>query len=227
MSLTVHPVPVFCVPGGHPPDDGATGLPPGWQLVPAAVIDGIWHNSNDSSTKIHVCPAHLPLPTYTRPEPLPDLVFCGQQSSRGGAGTIEVYDILGQPLDPFKHWPKHSPTGVAWGFTGSGAADCARSLIAAAVGDQRAICPVCKGANKILVVPGDEGQPRQAMAHDPAEHVHDCDYCEVGLLIYPSEYQRFKEDVVAGWPDTFVVTRKGIVGWLEANFPDGNWPDIT
>lgn len=159
--------------------------------------------------------------------PLPDLIFYGNQLPGGGAGIITAYSVLGHSQPGFKHWAKHSPTGVGWGYLGSGAADCARSLIAAAVGDKRAVCIICHGTGKIMFVPGSGADPRQALSDDPAQHVHDCDYCDCGLRIYPSEYQRFKEAVVGTWPDTFMATRKGIVGWLKNNFPDGDWPDIA
>lgn len=52
-------------------------------------------------------------------------------------------------------------------------------------------------------------------------------YCDRGLRILPSVYQTFKQEFVAGWTDTFVVTRRGIVGWLADRFPDDDWPDIA
>lgn len=146
-------------------------------------------------------------PMTDRPAPitLPDVTYRGQRQSDGAGGAlISVYDQDGELVGTVAHRAKHSPAGMNWGYAGSGAADCARSLLAHAIGDRHALCPVCQGTDT-------SGR---------------CESCEAGLLIAPRIYQRFKFTFVAGWATVFTTTRREILGWLTSEFPDADWPGI-
>jgi hypothetical protein len=62
-----------------------------------------------------------------------DVVYHGIKSSHTGA-VITVEKLDGEVLGVVKHIAGHSPGGMTWGYTGSGPLDCARSLLAAALG---------------------------------------------------------------------------------------------
>jgi hypothetical protein len=47
---------------------------------------------------------------------------------RDGSGLVEVV-VDGGPRRPLKHRVRHSPTGLEWGYHGSGPADTARSIL--------------------------------------------------------------------------------------------------
>lgn len=114
------------------------------------------------------------------------------------------------------HRVRHSPTGMNWGYSGSGPADTARSLLLYALPDAR--CPECAG-NSLLVISGREPRPYD---HDTdheltADAVTACWECEGdGLASVP--YQRFKFTNVTHWTGPeFSVTRSEILTWLADN----------
>jgi Family of unknown function (DUF6166) len=62
-----------------------------------------------------------------------DVVYHGTKSSHSGAViTVETPD--GEVLAVVKRISARSPAGMTWGYAGSGPLDCARSLLAAALG---------------------------------------------------------------------------------------------
>jgi Family of unknown function (DUF6166) len=65
--------------------------------------------------------------------PPQDVVYHGTKSSHTGA-VITVETPGGEVLGVVAHIPAHSPGGMTWGYGGSGPLDCARSLLAAALG---------------------------------------------------------------------------------------------
>lgn len=65
--------------------------------------------------------------------PSEDVVYHGTKSSHSGA-VITVETPGGEVLGVVRHIAVHSPGGMTWGYGGSGPLDCARSLLAAALG---------------------------------------------------------------------------------------------
>lgn len=53
----------------------------------------------------------------------------------GGAGLVSVFHENGGET-PLPHLVRHSPTGLGWGYAGSGPADLARSLLVHASGEE-------------------------------------------------------------------------------------------
>jgi len=84
-----------------------------------------------------------------------------------GAGTV---------LRAVIHIPRHSPTGMAWGYLGSGAADLALSVLVDAVWQGQPPCPCVLENRSIDGACLDCGTPRLP-------------------------YQEFKEQFVATWPE--------------------------
>jgi hypothetical protein len=111
-----------------------------------------------------------------------------------GGSMIEVRDELGTLLGLVTHVVKHSPTGMGWGYMGSGAADCARSLLIAVL-DGEAVCPLCEGQTR----PG-------------ARCSIGCD----GGYLDSLPYHDFKSEVVSQWAmdGGWVMARRLIRDWL-------------
>lgn len=114
-----------------------------------------------------------------------DVIYHGTQPHGGGAGVITIEDRHGNELGVVRHLPKHSPTGMAWGYAGSGPADAARSLLIAALGSS-AICCWCDAAG--------------------------CERCDMGYIRLP--YQAYKAEQLAAAPDEWRVTRAWLLVWL-------------
>ncbi|SPX88402.1 DUF6166 domain-containing protein [Mycobacterium xenopi] len=94
----------------------------------------------------------LPRHIGSTPSPLPNH---GEISYRGygpycpAGGRLVVIEIDGEVIGPLPHAVKHSPTGMTWGYCGSGPADLARSLLIHALGDD-ARCTVCEGTGEVV-----------------------------------------------------------------------------
>lgn len=93
-------------------------------------------------------------------------IYHGHAPETGGPGLVTVETTAGEALGPLAHQVRHSPTGFAWGYGGSGPADLARSLLAAALGDN-ARCPDCGGAGRVVV---DPDGILEVLAYDPEVH---------------------------------------------------------
>ena len=65
--------------------------------------------------------------------PPDDVVYHGTKDSHSGA-VIAVETPGGEVLGVVQRIDAHSPGGMTWGYAGSGPLDCARSLLAAALG---------------------------------------------------------------------------------------------
>jgi hypothetical protein len=65
--------------------------------------------------------------------PSDDVVYHGTKTSHGGA-VITVEAPGGEVIGVVRRIAAHSPGGMTWGYGGSGPLDCARSLLAAALG---------------------------------------------------------------------------------------------
>ncbi len=142
--------------------------------------------------------------------------------SGAGAGSraIVVEGEDGTPKGLLRHVPRHSPTGMSWGYQGSGPADTARSLLIAVLGDD-AKCRACSGTRKVTYDPEqEEHQPRPYdPARDPPDHADSgphasrCWHCDDGYR--PLPYQEFKREHVATWGEEWRVSRSQILSWLK------------
>ena len=115
------------------------------------------------------------------------------------------------------HVVKHSPTGIGWGYAGSGAADCARSLLIAALGEDAARCPQCDGSCRVVIGGDGSERPCDPPADDDIdpELLTDCPACDDGYRRVP--YQQFKFDYVAKWDRDWRMSQADILAWLARN----------
>jgi hypothetical protein len=153
---------------------------------------------------------------------LQDVLYRGVQPPGGGAGKITICTLTGREIATVTHLVKHSPTGMGWGYLGSGASDCARSLLAAVIGEKLAVCVICAGTGQVVF-----GQNRPPRENDPTATLRACAFCDLGLDLPPAIYHRFKEQFVAVWDNEFGITRGAIVGWLRSTYPGRTWPTIV
>ncbi len=142
-----------------------------------------------------------------------DVTYEGLRPAGAGGGVITIVDSAGMVIGVVRHVPKHSPTGMQWGYGGSGAADCARSLLLAAIGDDAARCPTCAGRGRVAVLSADDDVPFDPMVHSPDQAMGCLDCDGDGVRALP--YQDFKFAFVAGWGDRWSMTRSAILTWLE------------
>lgn len=130
----------------------------------------------------------------------------GNDNTAGGRLVARVDDDGNQA--PLRHVVRHSPSGMSWGYAGSGPADLARSLLIDMLGDA-AICGTCGGT----------GRERQAWDIDDVR----CFPCSgEGWRELP--YQRFKFDVIAGLPESWTLTSDEIGAWLDAHGAERGTP---
>lgn len=133
--------------------------------------------------------------------------------------VVALETPAGDVLGMLRHVVRHSPAGLNWGYGGSGAADCARSLLIDALGHDNVACPTCRGAGRLVVKPGHEHEeepPQEPFdagraGHDPAAAYH-CYYCDGGFL--PVPYQDFKWAHVAKFGAEWRMHRGAILDWL-------------
>jgi hypothetical protein len=137
---------------------------------------------------------------------------------RQAGGSVILTETPGGELTGVVHHVvKHSPTGIGWGYAGSGAADCARSLLIAALGEDAARCPECNGTGRVVITGDGSEQPFDpaAAADTDPELVADCWACDDGYRRLP--YQQFKFDYVARWDHDWRMSRADILAWLGRN----------
>ena len=120
-------------------------------------------------------PAPNRLPTAriaSKPEggPLSQIIYKGFPA-QDASGELVVIERDGDIVGPLTHRAKHSPSGMNWGYAGSGPADLARSILIHAL--QSPQCHRC-----------DDG----------------CPYCDKGFVIQPELCQNFKFEVIAKLP---------------------------
>lgn len=71
-----------------------------------------------------------------------EVVYRGEQPASGGPGTVTVEeDGTTRELDPRTDIANHSPSGLSWGFRGSGPRQLAIALLADVYGDDLAEDP--------------------------------------------------------------------------------------
>lgn len=129
------------------------------------------------------------------PSPLPS----GYVLKGSPGGDVAVLDADGSFVAPLPHHRKHSPGGFGWGYTGSGAAELARCILIAVLGDEITRCGVCDGSGLVV-----------------EDTTYPCDHCEKGITLPPAAYQQFKDDVVAGWSqdEGWEMTAGEVIDWL-------------
>jgi hypothetical protein len=110
----------------------------------------------------------------------------------GHGGVIEALAADDSTVAVVAHLPKHSPTGMSWGYHGSGPSDAARSLLIAAIG-QAARCPLCRGTAPLSCL------------------------CDMGYRQLP--YHQFKDEVIARLPEQWTLVRADVIWWLLKNVP--------
>jgi hypothetical protein len=183
-------------------------------------------------------PAHLTQPadlTAPAPEPDPDpLADFSYHGVRRSDGTVRVTlerpatTAVGDPcgwlvLGELPHVVQHSPSGMNWGFGGSGPADLARSLLLHALGDAR-FCRACDGAG--YVIHDADGtrplDPTRDAAGAENLAAYPCPDCDDGLA--PIRVQRFKWEFVTHWGDEWRMSRLEILHWIIDN-PTPEEPD--
>lgn len=131
-----------------------------------------------------------------------------------GCSVISVEDAQGAQIGVVHHLPIHSPTGMNWGYAGSGPADTARSLLIAALGDE-AVCPVCRGTGRVAYIR--RGEELVAEPFDPVRHPwsrqgRECE-CDDGYRQLP--YPAFADQFVVDWGREWVMSRAAVLRWLE------------
>lgn len=157
--------------------------------------------------------------------PEEDVIYHGVYRETGGC-LILTETPAGEVTGMVAHVPYHSPTGMGWGYGGSGPADCARSLLIAALPAEVTRCPMCEGTGWLVMVaipgniPAAEGRclPWDAGRDGPPEDIDPelawrC-HCTGGYAHLP--YQAFKWRFVASWPTSpggWRMARSEIRAW--------------
>ena len=142
-----------------------------------------------------------------------------------GCCEIAIEDEDGHRVGTVRHVPKSSPTGMNWGYAGSGPDDTARSLLIEVLGED-AICPVCAGTGRVVYAGDDaEGMPR-AEPFDPSRHPWArrgwiCE-CDEGYRHLP--YSRFASEFVIRWGKEWTMSRDSILQWLNSASQAGPEP---
>ncbi len=140
------------------------------------------HHSHHRSTP----PAHV------------DRVYRGHWAPGGGLVTIEDPD--GTVTGVLTHVVRHSPSGLAWGCSGSGPADLARSLLIDALDDQ-ARCPRCAGSGVWDAALGVDLNLEALSDGARNELIVDCPDCDHGWNpVIGRIYQRLKIAVISTLP---------------------------
>lgn len=137
---------------------------------------------------------------------------------RDGRVRIIAHDRQTGDRYELPHITRHSPTGMEWGYGGSGPADLARSLLIDALGPAAA-CPLCNGTVYVAWTADWDDAAADPVPYDPSEHhdlapelITDC-YCDDGYRVLP--YQAFKFEYVARWPeDHWSMSRADVLRWL-------------
>jgi len=144
-------------------------------------------------------------PAYT------DLTYHGAPVGIRSEPQVALVTGHGEYLGYLPHVVKHSPSGISWGYMGSGPADLARSLLMHALG-AATNCRTCRGSREVVwtvdgVIPRDPSH-----ADDEWGECIDCD--RDGNR--PLPYQEFKEQYVAAWawPEEWQLSRSEVLAWL-------------
>jgi hypothetical protein len=151
------------------------------------------------------------------------LIYRGYRPDNPAGGRLVVIVMSGEVISPLPHRVKHAPDGLSWGYSGSGPADLARSLLIHALG-KHARCESCNGTGHVVYTATLEDE--SANAGVPFTIIGDpepgsllpwsCPRCDQGYTIAPIVYQQFKDDVVANLPQRgWAMTRGEILHWFD------------
>jgi len=138
-----------------------------------------------------------------------DMRYHGYHHGTSGVGMIAVEDAEGNTLGVVHHVVVDSPTGLSWGFVGSGPADTARSVLLAAL-DEDARCQTCHGTGYLTADNADTIRRSAASTARTA-----CTDCDRGYRHVP--YRLFTTDHVAHWGEQWCMTRQQVLDWLAAH----------
>ena len=157
-----------------------------------------------------------------------ETIYHGLWHQNGGS-EIAIEDEDGHRVGTVRHVPKSSPTGMNWGYAGSGPDDTARSLLIEVLGED-AIFPVCAGTGRVVYAGDDaEGMP-QAEPFDPSRHAWAqrgwiCK-CDEGYRQLPCS--RFTSEFVIHWGKEWTMSRDSILQWLNSTSQTGSVaPPVT
>ena len=150
-----------------------------------------------------------------------DVWYHGRRNpEQAGPSPVMIETAAGELLGTLAFEGRKSPTGMSWGFLGSGAAECARAILVGALGAE-GNCHECNGTGKFV---WDERAAAAAPPEpfDPARRygsryqVDSCcgEHCERGTQITPRVYQAFKEQFVARWGAEWRMSRQEILDWV-------------
>ena len=146
--------------------------------------------------------------------------YHGARLADGGYRVI-AHDKESGDRYPLPHIKRHSPTGMSWGYEGSGPADLARSLLIDALGPAAA-CPLCNGTGYVAWTEDLGDAAADPVPYDAALH-HDLDrdlitdcFCDDGYRSLP--YQAFKREHVGQWGDHWTITRAAVLRWLVQSY---------
>lgn len=153
-------------------------------------------------------------------------VYVGRRHGHTGEIVVREMNDDGAVLHerPLRHHGRHSPTGLEWGYSGSGPSDAALSILVDALAD-KALCTICDGGGVLVwdeaesdfVKPRDHEHLRGAKERQAAgdtDVVVACFDCDAGIARLP--YMTFKFDVVsllpkAGW----TISVEQVLEWYE------------
>lgn len=128
---------------------------------------------------------------------------------------IVIESAAGGQIGVLRHVARHSPSGLNWGYLGSGPLDTARSLLIDALGE-RAVCPVCRGSTRVVFLGDDScyrAEPFDPIRHPWSRRGWPCQ-CSDGYEDLP--YGDFTEQFVARWGNDWRISRASILDWLSA-----------
>jgi hypothetical protein len=137
-----------------------------------------------------------------------------------GGSEIAIEDEYGHRVGTVRHLVQSSPTGLNWGYAGSGSADAARSLLIEVLGED-AICPSCAGTGRVVYVGNDaEGNP-QPEPFDPRRHpwTRTGWPCECNEGYRPLPVPQFMSEYVIHWGKEWTMSRDSILEWLNSTDP--------
>jgi hypothetical protein len=141
----------------------------------------------------------------------------GNDNPAGGRLVVRVAEDGAE--EPLRHIVRHSPTGMTWGYGGSGPADLARSLLFDALGD-RGRCAMCAGSGRIEYVPAADGDVDEVPASAEAVECGSADtcwQCKGDGIRSDLPYQAYKFDVVARLPETtWTITTEEVEAWMDS-----------
>jgi hypothetical protein len=150
----------------------------------------------------------------TPADPEPDVIYKGSHRGSSGPGPVWLERPDGELIGALRHVVHHSPSGLSWGYGGSGPADLARSILIDACPDEMT-CPSCKGTRRVVFVGAEDVEPRPAPDDADPDEVVRCMDCSDGYRW--DRYQDFKWEVIAGLPDEFTLSRAEVRAWFRAN----------